>query len=72
MKALLLQTARKSGVTCDFFDEAVRRASVRHELRTSIGHKGFGQAIVQLRAVNPLVFHASVREGAAVPARDYI
>jgi hypothetical protein len=48
--ALLMETARKLGVSCTFFNRALRKASVRQELRTSIGHKGFGQAIVQLEA----------------------
>jgi hypothetical protein len=47
--ALLLVTARKLGVSCAFFNQALRQPSVRQELRTSIGHKGFCQAIVQLK-----------------------
>ncbi|HTR43655.1 MAG TPA: hypothetical protein VMH87_18745 [Pseudomonadales bacterium] len=46
---LLLETGRKLDVSCTFFNQVLRKPSVRQELRTSIGHKGFGQAIVQLK-----------------------
>jgi hypothetical protein len=47
---LLVQTAQALGVSCTFFNRTLRKATVREELRTGIGHKGFAQAITQLRA----------------------
>jgi hypothetical protein len=64
--ALLLETARKLGVSCAFFNQALRKPSVRQELRTSIGHKGFCQAIVQLKtAEHPQTALAAVERPAA-------
>ncbi len=70
--ALLLETARKLGVSCTFFNQALRKPSVRQELRMSIGHKGFGQAIVQLKAHEHSLAALSHIERPATPARGYI
>jgi hypothetical protein len=50
--ALVILTARTMGVSCTFFDHALRKALEREELRTGIGRKGYAQAIVQLGAGN--------------------
>ena len=47
---LLLLTANKFGVSCTFHNQTLQKPSIRWDLRTSIGHKGFVQAIVQLKA----------------------
>ena len=40
--------ARVSEISSQVFDQAFRSRFVREELRTSIGHKGFAQAIIGL------------------------
>ncbi len=70
--ALLLETARKLGVTCAFFNQALRWPSVREELRTSIGHKGFGQAIVQLKTAGRPLPALAPAERPGAPARSYL
>jgi hypothetical protein len=44
--ARLRLQARVSEVSSQVFDQAFRSRHVREELRTSIGHKGFAQAII--------------------------
>jgi len=67
--ALLRDAANRLGVACTFFKEAVRQASTRQELRRSIGHKGFGQVIAQLRMVR--AFDSLPMERAAISPRSY-
>lgn len=68
--AMLLQTAGQLGVLCKFFDDGMRSASVRRESRTSIGHKGFGQAVVQLHIPNQAAFSGASSAIAAVGQSD--
>jgi hypothetical protein len=66
----LQETARKLGVSCTFFNHALRKPAVRQELRTNIGHKGFGQAIVQLKTTgHPL---AALASSSTLPLRQTI
>ena len=70
--------ARVSEIASHVFDQAFRSRYVREELRTSIGHKGFAQAIIGFGshpaawAASPLAQQLDSREsepGAAVPWR---
>ena len=65
-------TARKLGLSCTFFNHALRKQSVRQGLRTSIGHKGFGQVIVQFNAADHPINAAALFERTAIPASDYV
>ena len=49
--------ARVSGISSQVFDQAFRSRYVREELRTSIGHKGFAQAIIGF-GTNPATWTA--------------
>jgi hypothetical protein len=69
--ALLLHTASQVGVACTFFMDSVRKVSTRHKLRMTIGHKGFGQAIVQLTMAQPLAFNPLPLERSAISERNY-
>jgi hypothetical protein len=69
--AQLLVIARKLGLSCTFFNHALRERSVRQELRTSIGHKGFVQAIVQLNVADHPSNTVAPFERTAIPASDY-
>jgi hypothetical protein len=69
--AQLLESARKLGVSCTFHNHALRRPSLRQELRTSIGHKGFGQAIVQLETAGQRLSTLALTERDATSPRNY-
>jgi hypothetical protein len=71
-RALLQETARKLAVSCTYFNQALRKPSVRQELRTSIGHKGFGQAIVQLKTGEHSLTPLASIDRPATPARNYL
>jgi len=66
--------ARASEISSQVFDQSFRSRYVREELRTSIGHKGFGQAIIgfgsQPAVPQPAGFAASL--GAAIPSRSRV
>jgi hypothetical protein len=68
--ALLILTARAMGVSCTFFDHALRKAAVREELRTSIGRKGYAQAIAQLGAAGNADFLPVAPGPVAILSRD--
>jgi hypothetical protein len=69
---LLRETGRKLDVSCTFFNQVLRQPSVRQELRTSNGHKGFGQAIVQLKtAGHPLAALPLIERPAMASPKTY-
>ena len=68
---VLMESARKLGVSCTFSNHALRKPSVRQALRTSIGHKGFGQAIVQLKMAGHSLAALAPMESIPVSARNY-
>lgn len=57
--ARLILRARTLGLSYTFFNEELRRPRVRAELRTNIGRKGFGQAIVRFGDVQPQTYTRS-------------
>jgi hypothetical protein len=69
--ALLLQTTRRCGLGCAFFEDAVRQPSVRQELRLNVGRKGFGQAIIQLQPIPHAAFEAARIHRPAHSARSH-
>jgi hypothetical protein len=70
--ALLMEIARKLGVSCSFHNQALRKPSLRQELRTSIGHKGFGQAVVQLETAGQRLSTLALTERHATSPRNYL
>jgi hypothetical protein len=68
--ALLILTARAMGVSCAFFDNALRKAAVREELRTGVGRKGYAQAIAQLGAAGNAEFLQVAPGPVATVSRD--
>jgi len=52
--ALLTLQARNLGLSCVFLNRVLRQPSVRAELRTGFGHKGFVQGIARFGSINQL------------------
>ncbi len=67
MARLILHT-RSLGLSCAFFNDVLRRPSMRAELRTGIGHKGFVQAIVRFGTIQRQTYAQSpvMHESAAM------
>jgi len=52
-QAWLILQARVLGLSCSLFNQALRQAEIRSELRVGIGHKGFVQGIARFGAIHP-------------------